>query len=64
VQGSPHQELVAWDQDLDRQNEVSAGGRRVLQFTSYAVRCRADRVTDLLRRSLRTGGWNGRVDRP
>ena len=63
VQGSQHQEFVAWDGDLDRQNEVSAGGRRVLQFTSYTVRRRGDRVTDLLWRSLHTGGWSGRVRR-
>lgn len=51
VHGIQHMELLSWDADLDRMGEVVAQGRRVIQFTSYAVRHQARRVGMLLRRA-------------
>ncbi len=59
VQGIPHVELAQWDDDLDRNNEITADGRRMMHFPSFAIRHRAARVAELLARSLRTGGWDG-----
>lgn len=41
-----------WEQDLARHNEITAGGRRVLHFTSYAVRHDGADVERLLRRAV------------
>ena len=59
VQGSHHNGIAAWDNDLDRHNDVTASGPRLLHFTSHSIRRRPQRVTELLRRTLRTGGWRG-----
>ena len=58
VHGVPHMEVTQWDADLDRTTDLVADGRRVLQFTSYAIRHRAARVAERIGRALRTGGWN------
>ena len=63
VHGSQHFEAVQWDRDLARQNAVAATGRRVLQFTSFAVRHDPDTVRTAVERALRTGGWDGRRPR-
>jgi very-short-patch-repair endonuclease len=52
VHGSHHRIGLQWDDDLDRHNDITADGRRVLHFSSYAVRHRADRVGDLLAQAL------------
>lgn len=57
VHGIPHMWVQRWDDDLDRISELTANGRRILQFTSYAVRHRPDRVGDRLEQALRTAGW-------
>jgi hypothetical protein len=59
IYGVPHMQVVQWDADLDRTTDITADGRRVLQFTSYAVRHHAARVAERLARALRTGGWSG-----
>ncbi|HSK27172.1 MAG TPA: hypothetical protein VK894_09710 [Jiangellales bacterium] len=51
MHGVQHLELLSWDADLDRMGEIVARGRRVLPFTSYAVRHQGDRVGSLLRRA-------------
>lgn len=57
IHGLPHLEVRNWDADLDRHNELSIDGRRLLQFCSYAVRHQPDRVGEQLERGLRRGGW-------
>lgn len=59
VHGSQHLEVLAWDGDLDRAADIVVAGPRLLQFTSYAVRRRQDRVGQLLEAALRRGGWRG-----
>ncbi|NDL57087.1 hypothetical protein [Phytoactinopolyspora mesophila] len=59
VHGSQHMEIRTWDSDLDRQAMLAAQGRRVLQFSSYAVRHRKQQVGTLLVAALRNAGWPG-----
>lgn len=57
IHGLPHLEVRNWADDLDRHNELSIDGRRLLQFSSYAVRHRPERVGEQVERGLRRGGW-------
>lgn len=59
IHGIPHLQIVQWESDLERINEITIGGPRVLVFSSYAVRRMRDRVGDQLVRMLRRGGWHG-----
>lgn len=52
IHGSQHLEVANWTADLDRCNELTISGRRVLQFTSYAVRHCPQRVGEQLSRAL------------
>lgn len=52
VEGRHHFEVLSWDGDLDRHNEITAEGRRLLHFTSFTIRHRQDRVGDILTRAL------------
>ncbi|GAA5123306.1 hypothetical protein [Haloechinothrix salitolerans] len=56
IHGLPHLEIRNWDADLDRHNELSIDGRRLLQFASYAVRHHPGRVADQVERGLSRGG--------
>lgn len=57
IHGIPHLEVRNWDADLDRHNELTIDGRRLVQFASYAVRHSPDRVGDQVERGLRRGGF-------
>jgi hypothetical protein len=60
IYGIPHSFVAQWDGDVDRANEITLDGPRLLIFTSYAVRRRRqERVGDQLVRLLRRGGWAG-----
>ena len=59
VHGIPHLAVRQWESDLERANEISIGGLRLLLFSSYAVRRHQQRVGDQLERLLRRGGWRG-----
>jgi len=59
IHGVPHMQVVQWESDLARINEITIVGPRVLVFSSFAVRRMADRVGDQIVRALRRGGWNG-----
>ncbi|MBA2532167.1 MAG: hypothetical protein H0V23_08690 [Nocardioidaceae bacterium] len=59
VHGIPHLRVMQWEADLERANEISIGGPRLLIFSSYATRRQQDRVGDQLARLLRRGGWRG-----
>jgi len=52
-------QIVQWESDLSRINEITIDGPRVLVFSSYAVRRLRPRVGDQLVRMLRRGGWRG-----
>jgi len=59
IHGIPHSFAEQWDADVDRTNEITLEGPRLLVFTSYAVRHAPRRVGDQLVRLLRRGGWSG-----
>jgi hypothetical protein len=48
VQGAHHFEVLRADADLDRHNEITSMGRRLLMFSSRAVRHDGDAVGQLL----------------
>lgn len=57
IHGIPHLDVLQWEGDLERANEITIVGPRLLVFSSYAIRRRGDRVGDQLERLLRRGGW-------
>lgn len=57
LHGIPHMEVSRWDADLDRANDIVAAGRRLLVFSSFAIRHRPDDVARQLGELLRRGGW-------
>lgn len=59
IHGLPHLEVRNWDADLDRHNELTIDGRRLVQFASYSVRHAPHRVGDQVERGLRRGGFAG-----
>lgn len=59
IHGIPHLRVLQWESDLERANEVSIAGPRLLVFSSYAVRRQQARVGRQLVRLLRRGGWSG-----
>ncbi len=57
VHGAPHREIGQWDADVQRSNEVVIAGRRLLVFTSYAIRHEPATVSAQLVRMFTTLGW-------
>ncbi|QGG42383.1 hypothetical protein [Aeromicrobium yanjiei] len=57
VHGAPHQAVARWDADLIRGNEIVIDGRRLLIFTSYAIRHTPDVVAAQLTRMFAALGW-------
>lgn len=64
IHGIPHMEVVAWDADIDRNNEIVIAGKRLIIFTSYAIRRRQERVGDQLLRMLISGGFKPTTTKP
>lgn len=52
VHGSQHQQVGQWDADITRGNEIVIDGRRLLIFTSYAIRHQPETVAEQLRRMV------------
>jgi hypothetical protein len=61
VDGIPHMNVLSWDADLDRMNEIVIDHRTLLRFTSYSVRHRQAVVGGTLSRALIARGWDGRT---
>lgn len=59
IHGIPHMAVLQWESDLERANEITIVGPRLLIFSSYAVRHHQDRVGHQLLRVLRRGGYQG-----
>lgn len=57
VDGLPHMNVLSWDSDLDRMNEIAIQHRTLLRFTAYAVRHRGHDVGRTLTRALISRGW-------
>ncbi|MET0468354.1 MAG: hypothetical protein ABWZ87_06405, partial [Aeromicrobium sp.] len=53
IHGIPHLAVEQWSDDLHRTNELVIDGRRVLVFSSFAIRHQRDLVIDQLRRATR-----------
>lgn len=62
VDGRGHLDVVTWDSDLDRANDLVIDGRTLLRFTSYAIRHRPESVGETLIRALIARGWDGHTD--
>ena len=58
IHGIPHLRVLQWESDLERANDITIAGPRLLIFSSYAIRRHEDRVADQLVRLLRRGGWS------
>ena len=58
IHGIPHLEVRNWDADLIRSNEVVIGGRRLIVFSSYAIRHQPEIVADQLIRLFRSAERN------
>jgi len=54
IHGIPHQRIRQWDADLLRGNEVVIAGRKLIFFTSYAIRHEQEVVIDQLSRLFGT----------
>ena len=54
IHGIPHQHIRQWDADVLRGNEVVIAGRRLIIFTSYAIRHEQEVVIDQLSRLFDT----------
>lgn len=52
IHGIAHLAIEQWSQDLQRANELVIDGRRVLAFSSFAIRHQRDTVIDQLRRAV------------
>ena len=57
VHGTQHQQIGQWDKDLLRGNEIVIDGRRLLIFTSHAIRHERVLVTGQLQRMFLSLGW-------
>lgn len=59
IDGAAHMRVRNWWADLDRANELTLDGRRLLRFPAVALRVRPARVLEHVRRGLWLGGWRG-----
>lgn len=57
IHGWHHFEFKQREADMDRKNDVVSHGRRMLEFSSWAVRRQQDRVAAVLYRTFRSAGW-------
>lgn len=55
IHGIPHLEVSNWDADVIRANEIVIAGRRLVAFTSYAIRHQPELVSDQLVRLFNSG---------
>ena len=61
IDGSAHQEVRSWWDDLDRQNLLWISGDRVLRFPAYLVRTRPDLVANRIQQALEAAGCPARA---
>ncbi len=59
IHGIPHIRVLQWEADLERANQITIVGPRMLMFSSCATRHEQDRVGRQLVALLRRGGWTG-----
>jgi hypothetical protein len=59
VDGAPHTDVTAGENDAEREHLLVVRGRRVLRLSAWLVRHRPQYVAALLVAALRAGGWTG-----
>ena len=59
IDGRWHMDAGAWWADMERDNELTVDGYRVLRFPAFAVRDSPDAVARQLAEALRQAGWAG-----
>lgn len=59
IDGCWHMEAQAWWADMDRDNQLTIAGERVLRFPSFALREEQERVAHQIAAALRSAGWPG-----
>lgn len=59
IDGCWHMEARTWWADMDRDNQLTIAGERVLRYPSFAVREQGQRVADQIAAALRCAGWPG-----
>lgn len=59
VDGCWHMDARTWWADMDRDNELTIVGERVLRFPSFALREQPERVAHQIAAALRSAGWPG-----
>lgn len=59
VDGAHHMDVVQWEADMRRQNDIWVSGDRILRFPAYLVRSRPAEVAEQIRRALVAAGWRG-----
>lgn len=58
IHGIPHLEIVNWDADLLRQNDLNIEGGHLLVYSSYAIRHRLAKVESQLVDTFVRRGWS------
>jgi very-short-patch-repair endonuclease len=61
IDGRWHMDAGAWWADMQRDNELTVDGYRVLRFPAFAVRDSPEAVARQLAEALRQAGWAGQV---
>jgi hypothetical protein len=61
IDGRWHMDAGAWWADMERDNELTVDGYRVLRFPAFAVRDSPEAVARQLAQALRQAGWAGQV---
>jgi len=59
IDGMQHLDVLSWDADLDRQNEIVIGEDMLLRFSSYTVRHRQQLLASVMTRAFIRRGWPG-----
>jgi very-short-patch-repair endonuclease len=59
IDGRWHMDAGAWWADMERDNELTVDGYRVLRFPAFAVRDSPEAVARQLAQALRRAGWAG-----
>jgi very-short-patch-repair endonuclease len=59
VDGVPHTDVVAGENDAEREHVLVVLGRRVLRISAWLIRHRPQYVAAVLVAALRSGGWMG-----
>ncbi|KAB1946257.1 hypothetical protein F8271_07275 [Micromonospora sp. ALFpr18c] len=63
IDGAHKMDARQWADDMRRQNDVWAGGDRILRFPVWLVRARPGEVAETVRCALIAAGWTSTAPR-